>query len=192
MDKKWLSSFVFAFGLVSSFATAVVAADLSPSNVLSHSKKADLPETALSPMEVQIRKQLITLPFISIYDHLLFQVKGNTVILSGDTIRPTIKSGAERVVAQLEGVDRVINQINVLPLSPFDNRIRLATTRAIYAYGPLNRYALGANPTIRVIVENGHIRLEGFVASEMDRNLAYVRAMGVSGAFSVTNNLRIG
>jgi len=142
-------------------------------------------------IETKVRKELVTMPFLSIYDNLSFSVNGGTVTLSGAVIRPTLKSQAENLTRRVEGVTQVVNNIEVLPLSRFDDAIRIRTARAIYGYGPMQRYALGANPSIRVIVKNGNVTLEGVVANEMDKNLAGIRANGVSGAFSVTNNLRV-
>lgn len=139
----------------------------------------------------KVRRELITLPFLSVFDNLAYSIDNGTVILSGQTIRPTIRSSAENVVKRLEGVNKVVNRIEVLPLSPFDDRIRLSTARAVYGYGALQRYGLGANPSIRIIVKNGDITLEGVVASEFDRNLVFLRANGVPFAFKVTNNLRV-
>lgn len=143
------------------------------------------------PLTEKVRHELVMLPWYSVFDSMSFRVDGDTVTLFGAVTRPTLRSDAERVVQRLEGVTRVNNQIEVLPLSPFDDRIRIATARAIYGYGPLQRYALGANPPIRIIVKNGQVTLDGVVASEMDRNLAFIRANQVAGAFSVTNSLRI-
>ncbi|MBI1896594.1 MAG: BON domain-containing protein, partial [Acidobacteria bacterium] len=109
----------------------------------------------------------------------------------GQVTRPTLKSSAERVVRDIEGVEQVINQIEVLPLSPNDDRIRLATYRAIYGHSALNRYALQAIPPIHILVRNGNVTLEGVVANESDKNIANIQANGVSGVFSVTNNLRV-
>ena len=142
------------------------------------------------PLPERVRHELVMLPWVSIYDNMSFRVDGDTVTLFGSTIRPTIKSSAANVVAKLEGVNRVVNEIEVLPLSPFDDRIRVATARAIYGYGPLQRYGLGANPSIRIIVKNGNVSLQGVVATEMDKTLAFVRANGVSGSFAVANELR--
>ena len=142
------------------------------------------------PLPERVRHELVMLPWVSIYDNMSFRVDGDTVTLFGSTIRPAIKSSAANVVAKLEGVNRVVNEIEVLPLSPFDDRIRVATARAIYGYGPLQRYAMGANPSIRIIVKNGNVSLQGVVATEMDKNLAFLRANGVSGSFAVANDLR--
>jgi hyperosmotically inducible protein len=146
-------------------------------------------EKSLSKFENEIRHELVMLPWFSIYDNLKFQVRGNEVVLTGHVTRPTLRSDAQRVVERIEGVERVINNIEVLPLSPFDDRIRVAVARSIFGYGPMNRYALGANPPIHIIVKNGNVTLEGVVANEMDRNIANIRANGVPGVFSVTNNL---
>jgi len=141
--------------------------------------------------ENKVRHELVMLPWLSIYDNLEFQVVGDKVILSGQTIRPTIKSSAENVVRKIEGVTSVENNIEVLPLSPFDNQLRVRLARAIYGFGPLQRYGLGAQPPIRIIVKNGNVTLEGVVNNEGDRNIAFIRANGVSGVFSVTNDLQI-
>jgi len=139
----------------------------------------------------EVRHELVMLPYYSIFDNLSYRVDGNTVTLFGQVTRPTLKSDAENVVKRLEGVSRVINNIEVLPLSPMDNRIRIAAYRAIYGFPSLNRYAMGALPPIHIIVKNGHITLEGVVDSEADKNTAGIRANGVSGVFSVTNDLRV-
>ena len=145
----------------------------------------------LSPLEKQVRHQLVTLPFYSLFDNLIFQVEGSQVTLSGQTIRPTIKSSAERVVAKLEGVTSVDNQIEVLPLSPYDDRLRLRVVRAIYTNPVLDRFGLRSVPGIHIIVKNGDVTLEGVVANKVQKNVANLVANGVSGAFSVTNNLRV-
>jgi hyperosmotically inducible protein len=109
----------------------------------------------------------------------------------GQVSRPTLKSDAGNVVKRLEGVHNVVNQIEVLPLSPFDNRIRISTARAIFGSSSLYRYGLGAQPSIRIVVKNGEVSLEGVVATEADRNIAYLRANGVFGVFKVHNNLLV-
>ena len=125
------------------------------------------------------------------FDNLAFRVNGSQVELYGQVTRPTLKSAAEQVVRQIEGVDKVINNIEVLPVSPNDDRIRLDTYRAIYGHPALNRYSLQAVPPIHIIVKNGQVTLEGVVANEMDKNIANLQANSVSGVFSVTNNLRV-
>ena len=140
----------------------------------------------------EVRHELVMLPYYGVFDNLSYQVKGNQVELFGEVSRPTLKSDAERVVARIEGVDTVINHIEVLPVSPNDDRIRVATYRAIFRDPVLQRYGLGAVPPIHIIVKNGNVALEGVVANEMDRNVANIRANGVTGVFSVTNNLVVG
>ena len=139
----------------------------------------------------QVRKELVTLPFVGLFDTLAYKVEGDTVTLYGQVVRPTSRSSAERRVARLEGVTTVVNNIEVLPLSPYDDRIRYATVNSIANYGSLYRYFQGANPSLRVIVNRGRITLEGLVSNRTDANLAYIAARQVPGAFEVTNNLRV-
>jgi len=140
----------------------------------------------------EVRHQLVTLPYYSVFDDLAFRVDSGTVTLMGAVTRPTLKSDAEGVVKRIEGVDKVVNQIEVLPLSPNDDRIRMAVYRAIYGDAALStRYGFQAVPPIHIIVRNGSVTLEGVVANEGDRNLANVRANGVAGVLSVTNNLQV-
>jgi hyperosmotically inducible protein len=139
----------------------------------------------------EVRKKLVTLPFYGVFDNLAFKVDGDTVTLYGQVLRPVTRKDAERRVAKIEGVERVINNIEVLPLSSFDDRIRVRTYRAVFRSGSLYRYAMGANPSIHIVVNRGHVTLEGVVSSQMDSRLAYIAANGVPGVFSVTNNLRV-
>lgn len=139
----------------------------------------------------QVRHELVTLPYYSIFDNFGYRVDGDVVTLFGEVTRPTLKSDAERIVKHIEGVSRVENRIEVLPLSPMDDRIRFATARAIYGFPALNRYAMGAIPSIHIIVKNGNVTLEGVVATEADRNIANIRANGVFGVFSVKNDLKV-
>jgi hyperosmotically inducible periplasmic protein len=143
------------------------------------------------PVE-QVRKELILLPYYGIFDHLAFEIKDNdTVVLTGQVTRPTLRSDAERVVRKIEAAGKVENQIEVLPNSPNDDRIRIATYRAIYSKPGLDRYALRAVPPIHIIVKHGEVTLMGVVATETDKNLAGLMANGVPGVFRVTNHLRI-
>jgi len=138
-----------------------------------------------------VRHELIMLPYHGVFDHMAFQVEGGKVTLLGQVTRPTLKTDAGRVVKQIEGVTSVENKIEVLPVSPNDDRLRLAVYRAIYGHTALNRYALRAVPTIHIIIKNGNVTLEGAVATESDKNIAGIQANGVSGVFAVTNNLRV-
>jgi hyperosmotically inducible protein len=138
----------------------------------------------------QVRKELVTLPYYGVFDNLAYKVEGSTVTLYGQVVRPVTRSDAERRVARINGVSRVVNNIEVLPVSPFDDAVRVRTYRAIFSTGGLSRYAMGANPSIHIVVKGGHITLEGVVSNESDRNLAYMAAMNVPGVFSVKNNLQ--
>lgn len=140
----------------------------------------------------EVRHELVMLPYYGVFDNLAFRVdNGGVVTLLGQVTRPTLKSDAEGVVKRIEGVERVNNQIKVLPLSPNDDRIRLAVYRAVYGQTALNRYAMQAVPPIHIIVDNGNVTLEGVVANEGDKNIANIQANGVPGVFGVTNNLRV-
>jgi hyperosmotically inducible periplasmic protein len=139
----------------------------------------------------QVRKQLVTLPFYGVFDNLGYAVEGDTVTLYGQVVRPITRKDAERRVARVEGVEHVINRIEVLPLSRFDDSIRIRTLRAISRTGGLFRYFQGVNSSIHIIVRNGHVTLEGMVSNRGDSQLAYIAANQVINVFSVTNNLRV-
>ncbi len=140
----------------------------------------------------RVRHELVMLPYYNIFDDLGYRVDGSTVTLYGDVTNPVLKSDAERAVKHVEGVQQVVNNIKVLPLSPMDNSIRRAEYRAIFGYSSLYRYAMGATPSIHIIVSNGHVTLTGVVNTQADKNIAGIRANGVPGVFSVTNNLQVG
>ena len=169
--------------LIVALLCSASAAYVAPGSTAQAQSKHDLTS--------KIRKELVTLPYYDAFDNLAFKIDGSTVTLYGKVLRPTTRSDAERRVARLSGVSRVINNIQVLPPSPFDDSIRRDTYRAIYRTGGLYRYLLGANPSIHIIVDHGHVQLEGVVANRADAQLAYMAASGVPNAFSVTNNLRV-
>src|SRR5712672_2134981 len=152
---------------------------------------ASVSERSQSRIAREVRHELVMLPYYNVFDNLAFRVDGSTVTLMGQVTRPTLKDDAERVVNKIEGVEQVRNEIEVLPLSPEDDRIRIAAFRTIYGDPALNRYAHQSVPPIHIIVKNGHITLEGVVANEADRNIANIRANSIPGVFSVTNNLRV-
>ena len=139
----------------------------------------------------KVRHELVTLPYYGVFDNLAYSINGGTVTLYGQVVRPTTRSDAEHRVKRIAGVNRVVNNIKVLPLSSFDNRIRAATYRSIARTGGLYRYLQGTNPSIHIVVDNGHVALEGVVSGSGDRTLAYMAANQVPGVFSVQNNLRI-
>jgi hyperosmotically inducible periplasmic protein len=137
----------------------------------------------------EVRHQLVMLPWYSVFDNLAYKVEGDKVILYGQVTRPTLKSDAEAAVKSIEGVASVVNNIEVLPLSPMDDQIRRAVYRAIYGDPGLSRYGFQAVPSIHIIVKNGNVTLDGVVDNETDKNLANLRASAVPNVFSVTNNL---
>jgi hyperosmotically inducible protein len=150
----------------------------------------EYPETP-SGLAQKVRHQLVMLPYYSVFDNLEYKVEGYTVELSGQVAWPTLRSDAENAVKRIEGVVKVVNRIEVLPLSFNDDRIRRAEYRAIYGNPQLDRYALQAVPSIHIIVRNGNVTLVGVVANAMDKNIAGLKANGVTGVFSVANELRV-
>lgn len=144
---------------------------------------------AVARIQKEVRHELVMLPYLTVFDNLAFEVNGYEVTLVGQVTRPVLKSDAENVVKKIEGVEKVDNQIEVLPLSPTDDGLRRRLYRAIYGYPPLQRYALPVLKPIRILVKNGNVTLEGVVDNDADKNVAGIRAKGVPGTFSVTNNL---
>jgi hyperosmotically inducible protein len=139
----------------------------------------------------EVRHEILMLPYYSVFDNLAYKVEGYNVTLVGQVTRPVMKSDAENVVKRIEGVEKVDNQIEVLPVSPMDEGIRRRLYRAIYGYPGFTKYAMPVIKPIRIIVKNGHVTLEGVVDSEADKNVAGIRANTVPGIFSVTNNLQV-
>jgi hyperosmotically inducible periplasmic protein len=139
----------------------------------------------------EVRHVLVLLPYYSVFDNLEYRVDGSKVTLLGQVVNPVLKDDAGRAVKRVEGVAQVDNQIEVLPLSPMDNRLRQALYRKIYSSPSLQKYEVRSVPPIHIIVKNGHVTLEGVVATAMDKQLAGLAANQVSGVFSVTNNLRV-
>jgi osmotically-inducible protein OsmY len=140
----------------------------------------------------EVRHQMLMLPYYTIFDDLAFRVDGGRVTLLGDVTNPVLKSDAENVVKRIEGVTQVNNQIQVLPVSPMDDQIRRAMFRAIYGDPEIgDRYGHQALPPIHIIVKNGHVRLEGVVGNQLDKNLINVRANAVPNVFSVENDLQV-
>lgn len=178
------------------------------------SEVPDAQQQALAKMAGEVHKQIVKLPQYGVFDHIYFGIKNGVVTLYGKASRPTLKSGAENVVKKIEGVKSVDNKIEVLPLSPNDDRIRAAVYASIYGYGPLQRYSsgrgrLGPGPSvarraggitndppigwhaIHIIVQNGNVTLVGMVDNESDLAMAGMRANIVPGVFSVTNDLQV-
>jgi hyperosmotically inducible protein len=143
------------------------------------------------PIAREVRHELVMLPYYGVFDDLGFKVNGSAVTLLGRVTRPALKTDAENAVKRIEGVEKVENRIEVLPLSAMDDTTRIAEYRAIYGDPVLNRYALQAVPPIHIIVADGRVSLVGVVASQSDKDLAGIRANGVTGVFSVENNLTV-
>lgn len=174
-------------GIAAVFAAAVIAASSADAAPVAGGEQ----QAGREQLMKKVRKELVTLPWYGVFDNLEYGVEGSTVTLYGQVVQPSTRRDAERRVARLRGVERVVNRIEVLPLSPFDDSIRRATFRAVLGWNsPLFRYGRGVNPSIHIVVNRGHVTLEGVVSNEGDANLARLRALGVPGVFSVTNNLR--
>ena len=139
----------------------------------------------------EVLHELLMLPYYSVFDNLAFRIDGNTVTLLGQVVDPTTKSSAESAVKHIEGVEKVVNNIEVLPPSAMDDGIRRAVYRAIYGTDGLFKYSMGAVPSIHIVVKNGHVTLVGVVDNESDKNLAEIKAKGIPGVFSVDNQLQV-
>jgi hyperosmotically inducible protein len=164
----------------------------STNNSTQSTRNAALSQKGVDRVMKEVRHELVMLPFYGVFDNLLYKFSPDgTLTLLGEVSRPTLKSDAERAVREIEGVERVDNQIKVLPVSPNDDRLRRATYRKIYGHNVLSQYQLRAVPPIHIIVENGHVALEGVVARQMEKQVAGMQANSVSGVFSVENNLRV-
>ncbi|MFB3920788.1 MAG: BON domain-containing protein [Terriglobia bacterium] len=159
--------------------------------VMAQAQKKEVPARAEERIQREVRHEILLLPFYGVFDNITYKVEGYKVTLAGQVTRPTLKSDAGNVVKRIEGVEQVDNRIEVLPVSPNDDRLRLALYRAIYGDSVLVRYAMPVIKPIRIMVKNGNVTLEGVVDNENDKNIANIRANGVSGVFSVTNNLRV-
>jgi hyperosmotically inducible protein len=188
------STIVFAAVLF--LGMAAYAVNPSPQESMNDSGQSTS-STALSQKGVdrivkEVHHELVMLPFYGVFDNFEFKVSPDgTVTLLGEVSRPTLKSDAEKAVKGIEGIERVDNQIKVLPVSPNDDRLRRATYRKIYGHSVLSPYQLRAVPPIHIIVNNGHVTLEGVVARSMEKQVAGMQANSVSGVFSVENNLRV-
>lgn len=145
--------------------------------------------TAQQQIEKKIFKKIVTMPDYGVFDNIKFQLDGNTVTLTGQVYNLIIRSRAENTVKKIDGVERVINKIENLPTSGFDNRIRRQTVRSFSNTGGISRYLVGPRPSMRIIVDNGHLTLEGFVTNQSDSKLANILAKSIPGTFTVTNNL---
>ncbi len=174
-----LQTFVFSIGMIASTLS------FSVQNAMATAR-------GTKAVAKQVKHELNMLPYVNVFDYMTFAVDANgNVTLAGEVTNPVLKNDAGNAIKRIEGVEHVNNQIQVLPLSFMDNGLRVRLFRTIYGYPALQRYALGVNKSIRIIVGNGHVTLVGAVSNEMDRNIAGIRANGVAGVFSVDNQLMV-
>jgi hyperosmotically inducible periplasmic protein len=155
-------------------------------------KKPPKAEEKYTPtLSREIHHQILTLPFYSVFDSIVFTLNGGKVTLSGEVLRTNLKENAEAAVKSIEGVSVVIDHIEVLPVSPADDDLRSAVYRALYEDPTLARYAIQAVPSIHIIVKSGNVALEGAVNSESDKTLAGQRAAVPPNVVAVKNNLLV-
>ena len=166
------------------------AATLAAAPAGSQKQRVSEPKTDQKLIK-EVRHHLIMLPYFSVFDNLAFSVENGVVTLHGQVVQPSLKSDAEATVKDIGGAESVVNQIEVLPLSSNDDRLRRALFRSIYGFAPLQRYGVQAVPPIHIIVKHGHVTLVGVVATEADKNAAGIRANSVAGVFSVQNDLQV-
>ena len=186
--KNLLLFSVLAFTALSSIITLANPAPQNQDN----RQAGVLSQKGIDRIIREVHHELVMLPFYGVFDNLAYKVDPDgTVTLLGQVSRPTLKSDAENVVKKIEGVEKVVNKIEVLPTSGNDDRIRRDAYRAIYGNEVLSQYQLRAVPPIHIIVNNGKITLEGVVARQMEKQIAGMQANSVQGAFSVTNNLAV-
>jgi hyperosmotically inducible protein len=172
---------VFVATLMVLFSLSVVAQD----------QRGEPSTKSQNRISKEVRHELLMLPYFGVFDYIAYKVEGETVTLMGQVVRPTLKSDAQNAVKRIEGVESVNNQIEVLPPSSMDDQLRIRLFRAIYGFPGLEKYALGVQKPIRIIVKNGHVTLEGVVDNQSDKDLANIRAKSVPGSFSVDNNLQV-
>ena len=179
MKTRFLGRFLMSAVLV---AGAAAAASKDNANV----------PTTDEQIAKQVTHEVLMYPYYSIWDDVNFRVVNGQVELTGEVTMPVKKSDLGRIVQRVPGVASVSNEIKVAPLSPMDDRLRMQVARAIYGDPVLSRYAMGAHPSIHILVDNGHVTLDGVVNNEMEKEIAGVRAAGIGLSFGpVTNNLQV-
>jgi osmotically-inducible protein OsmY len=185
-----------AAALLSALCVTVGVAQAGQDNPPPGAAQNQIQSEELSPQaEAALQKKIVhaivMLPYYGVFDSLGYRLQGRTVTLTGQVLWPSLKPDAEHAVKKIEGIDKVINEIQVLPPGPLDQRIREQVKAAIYDYGPLFKYKNLPNPPIRIIVANARLTLTGVVDTETDKNLCTMRANQVPDVLSVTNNLRV-
>ena len=174
------------------FAVLLSPIAASQQQIVASEKQKQYSPQAQQRIIKDVRHALLMLPYYGgAFDYIAFRLKGDTVILQGQVVRATLHGDAEKAVSRVEGVEHVVNQIEVLPPSRFDDQLRFRLYHAIYGFPALQRYGVGSNRAIQIIVNRGHVTLEGIVDRQADKNMAFIRANGVPGVFSVTNNLQV-
>ncbi|HTY64966.1 MAG TPA: BON domain-containing protein [Acidobacteriota bacterium] len=158
---------------------------------ISKGTSASAPNAKPKDLQDRVLHALLMLPTYGVFDDIKFALKGDTVTLTGEVRKPILKSEAEATVRKLPGVTHVINNVEILPLSPIDDSLRAATYRAVYSQPGFERYDIQAFKPIKIIVKNSNITLDGVVGTQIDKILAGEAARRVPFAFSVTNNLTI-
>lgn len=187
---RLIITFLLLFGLALAQAQSSNNAQQSTNNA-QMAMRPGTPNPDETRITKEVRHELVMLPYYSLFDILQYSVNGDAVTLMGSVTRPTLKSDAENVVKRIEGVNKVDNQIKVLPPSPMDDRIRVAIAREISNQGGLFRYFMGAVPSIHIIVDSGHVTLKGFVDNQADKAQARMAANRVPGVFSVSDELQV-
>ncbi len=181
-------------------AATVTFAQTKPSAQRAAGSRASSPQSQTAPrgsalqqqnIARQVNHEILMLPWYSVWDDIKYQVHGSEVTLSGYVVNDRTKDEAAKRVKEIEGVTKVVNNIELLPASPNDDRIRRAEYRAIFGDPTLEMYSFGSVQPVHIIVKNGHVTLEGTVLNQGHKDLMSVRAKTVPGVFSVTNNLRI-
>jgi hyperosmotically inducible periplasmic protein len=185
--KKGLNTFlsaVLAFG-------ATELAFAAPVDQASSQVKANTDARVEQRLSGEVRHELNMIPQFTVFDNLAYRVDGSTVTLFGQVRDAIVKDSAEARVKHLEGVERVDNEIEILPASFNDDHIRRRVALAVFNDPRLFNYGIQSVPPIHIIVKNGHVNLEGVVRTQAEKDDAFIRANGVPGVFSVQNNLQL-
>ncbi len=184
--------FFLLISLVPAFAQAPAPAS-NPAGATNQGSgtQSQLSARAEDRINREARHELAMMPNYTLFDIVSYQVQGNTVVLSGKVRNNVVKGQAEDAVKHIEGVDKVVNNIEVLPPSPSDDAIRTQVARALANRPGLTPYFTQAVPPIHIIVQGGRVDLEGVVNSQGDKDTANLVVQGIPGIFGVTNNLRV-
>lgn len=197
MTRGHSAAIAVMLGMVSPIATGAQTAQPPAANSTLTTGAAPASDQSVSP-EVQaklvqgIRRAILMQPYYTVFDNLGYTLEGRTVTLTGQVLNPTLPKDVQSAVKKVEGVDKVVNKIEVLPPSPMDAEIREQVRQKIYGgFGPLFKYANMPNPPIRIIVKNARVTLYGVVDNETDKNLCTQRVNQIFSVLSVTNNLAV-